>query len=219
MINYTLVHPSRGRPRQAFDAMSKWVKNCTSNVQYILSLDKDDPARPMYYTLFLRMPTNINARIIENENKNLVDAIQQAVPLITGDCVISISDDFDCPAGWDKQLERIIGAKESYAIRVQDTITKSGDRIMTLPILSKSVIDRLGYIYYPEYTGMFADNDLYEVCNRLGILVNAFLTFPHNHWVNRKAVKDATYNRHNTMASWNHGQKVLAERIKRNFDL
>lgn len=219
MTRFTLIHPSRGRPHRAFNAMLKWVANCSSPVQYILSLDRDDSARPEYYTRYLKMPTHIEGKIIENDNRNLVDAIHKAIPLITGDCIISISDDFDCPAGWDTHLEKIIAGKESYAIRVQNTIVKARDQIITLPILSKSVIDRLGYIYYPEYTGMFADNDLYEVCERLGVVISSFIVFPHNHWVNKKATRDATYNRHNTTASWNHGKNLLTERRKRNFDL
>lgn len=219
MIHYTLIHPSRGRPIQAFKTAVKWVTSQHSNTQYILSLDRDDKFRPEYYTHFLKFPPTINLKIIEDDNKNLVDAVHRTISDIEGECVILISDDFDCPPNWDKELEKIIRGRKDYAVKIQDGINKYNIQVMTLPILSKSVIDRLGYIYYPEYTGMFADNDLFEVCHKLGVVTQTFLTFPHNHWVNGKAKKDATYDRHNNNESWNHGAKLLDERRKRNFDL
>jgi hypothetical protein len=128
-----------------------------------------------------------------------------------------LSDDFDCPFNWDAELEKVIGDKTDYAIRIQDDYVKADNPIMTLPIISKTVLDRLGYIYYPEYKGMWADNDLFEVCQHLGVIQHTPLTFEHKHYINKKAKFDETYARHNNTANYAFGKKLLEERRKNNF--
>lgn len=217
-MKFTLIHPSRGRPRQAFNTFVKWVTNATSEIQYILSIDSDDKDKELYRTFFNQLAP-FEVTIIENENRNLVSAINRAIPLVKNECVISLSDDFDIPFHWDRELEKVIGDRKEYAVRVQDTIVKPDNPIMTLPIISKTVLDKLGYIYYPEYTGMWADNDLYEVCDKLGVIIHSPLIFPHNHWVNGKAKRDATYDRHNSNEGYALGEKIIARRRKENFGI
>jgi len=217
----TLIHPSRGRARMAAVTMQTWInKSSTKDIQYIFSIDVDDPQLNFYKT-FLKPFSGIAPEIIVSANKNLVQAIEK-VPheAIKGDIIIVVSDDFDCPKNWDSLLLNVTDNRKEFAIKINDGITQHDNPIMTLPILSKQLFDRLGYIYYPGYIGMFADNDLFEVCDKLGAIIHApQLLFPHNHWINKKTRRDATHNRHDNPISWKVGQKLLDERRQRNFDL
>ena len=210
-MKISLVHPSRGRAVKAKQTAIKWLTAMSeeNTAEYILSIDNDDKQKNLYYQWFSK------GKIVVGDNNNVVMAMNMGAKYATGEMIIGISDDFEPPQDWDRLLAGELDWSKDIAIRINDTITKESDNILTLPILSKSLYNKLGYIYHPQFTGMWADNDLAEECKALGVLINRFdLIFPHNHWVNNKAVKDETYNRHNTNESWNIGTKVIEERRK-----
>lgn len=210
-MTISIIHPSRGRAVKARATASHWISKMSDDneIEYILSIDHDDPQKNLYYQWFSI------AKISVAYNTNVVQAMNAGALLSTGQIIVCISDDFEPPSHWDKLIVDNYDWSKDIAIRINDTITKEEDLILTLPILSRSLYDKLGYIYHPEFTGMWADNDLAEQCKSMGCLINRFdLVFPHNHWVNGKAVKDATYNRHNTTASWDKGVKAIEQRRK-----
>lgn len=212
MMAFTIIHPSRGRAKLAYQTRMKW-EGKRLGIQYILSLDADDPQLELYRSLFQ------GCQVLVNVNKNLVDAVQAAVPLIKNDCVIVVSDDFDCPENWDIVLNEKLRDLKFYGAYVNDGYSY-GKQVMTLPILSRSLVEQLGYIYYPAYTGMFADNDLYEALEMYGWLINidSSAIFQHNHYCNGKASIDATYKRHNNNESWRIGETLIEQRRKNGFD-
>jgi hypothetical protein len=185
----------------------RWMKYAVDkNIQWLISLDQDDPYLPKYRSMF--------ADPIVNANGNLVQAVHNCIPLINGDLVVVVSDDFSCPQFWDAILRMV----ESEAVYVNDGISY-GRKCMTLPVLKKSLIDKLGYIYYPKYTGMFVDNDLYEVCEKMGVLSHLDVIFQHNHYSVGRASLDPTYKRHNNNNSWRYGENLIRQRRKENFGL
>ena len=211
----TVIHPSRGRPQKALNTYHNWLAKATDkNIQWILSLDDDDRFLQTYKNIFF------DAEIIVNRNRNLVDAVNRGIAYIKGDLVIVVSDDFDCPDRWDEEINFIrfvdnVEVKER-AIYINDGYS-FGRKVMTLPILSKALVDKLGFIYHGEYTGMFADNDLYELCEKLGVLITKNILFQHKHYTNGHAQNDATYQRHNNRNSWVLGEKLIARRRAENF--
>lgn len=222
-INFTLIHPSRSRAVKGFSAMAQWMNNSAypEKIQYIFSLDHDDPELNSYRKFlegWIWEP-----EVIVGSNKNLVQAIEKVTSkpeFIRGKIIIVVSDDFECPVNWDKSLLEITEGNENFAIRVNDGVTKMESSIMTIPMLSRELFLKLGYIYYPEYSGMFADNDLFEVCQKAGEILNApELLFQHQHWIGGNAKRDETYNRHNNNQSWALGENLLKKRRERNFDL
>lgn len=205
----TIIHPSRGRADKALATQERWLKYAVDkDIQWLLSLDADDPYVPKYKSLF-KDP-------LVNNNTNLVQAVHAALPHIKGELVIVVSDDFSCPQHWDTILKSVY--VDGCAIYVNDGISW-GRKCMTLPILSKSLVDKLGYVYYPRYTGMFVDNDLYEVCDKLKVLIPLDVIFQHNHYTVNKSDYDATYKRHNTGNSWKYGETLIKKRRQENFSL
>lgn len=208
----TVVHPSRGRADKAHKTKERWMSYAVNkDIQWLISLDEDDPFLPKYKSLF--------DAVIINNNSNLVQAVNAAIPKIDGDLVIVVSDDFDCPQRWDEILKSVLPfTTPEAAIYVNDGLTW-GQRCMTLPILTKSLIDKLGYIYYPRYSGLHADNDLYEVCEKLGVIVSLDIIFQHNHYTTGKTAIDNTYKRHNTKQGYDFGSKMIQKRRAENFNL
>jgi len=161
------------------------------------------------------------------DNNNVVDAMNAGAKIAQGDLLVCISDDFECFQNWDEELIKLID-NDIQAIQVKDGIInekhsayykkyRMHEYIMTLPIMTKGLYDILGYIYYPEYTGMFADNDLAEMCQAMGVLKQSKLLFKHNHFTVTKK-EDETYKRHNNQPSWDIGQKLINERRLNNFN-
>lgn len=219
----SIIHPSRGRALKAAATCEKWLDNYNgyNGAEYIFSLDNDDGDLKNYKLYFLKIEKqfpSIKFRYILADNKNVVDAMNKGAKIATGDLLVCISDDFDCFVNWNDALLKEADLKKEMALLVNDGINYGGKTRMALPILTKKLYDRLGYIYYPQYTGLFADDDLKEVCQKLGVLKTVqHLLFQHNHYVNGKAMMDDTYKRHNTQMSFNLGQQILAKRRAAEF--
>lgn len=199
-----------------------WIKTSTADceIEYILSTDSDDKTKYLYnsWSSEYVKPIVSGFHHTTSTNNNVVQAMNAGVQHATGDIIIGISDDFFSPAKWDVEITSCGDWSNDLAVHINDTITKPEQKCMTMPILSRSLLSKLGYIYYPGYSGMFADNDLYEVCEKMGCLILRHdLIFEHRHWLNSKAPKDATYMRHNTQASWVLGQKLIEQRRSTQF--
>lgn len=244
MIKYSLLHPSRQRCSMAFQAFSEWMSKASdqNKYEYILSIDTDDPQIECYKNQF----KNTGIKLIINNNRSIVDAVNMAAKHSTGDILISISDDFGCPEKWDLllylaydrenkyELERIakdyddISSKEEmqederlkyFAVMIDDCINGNQSGCMTLPILSRSAYEQLGHIYNPVYFSMFADNELHDVCKNNGWLIYSDLKFEHRHFINGKNPKDATYERENSTQAYNMGKKIYEHRKANNFQV
>lgn len=222
----SIIHPSRGRPDLAFSTAREWIANAThSKIQYIISIDDNDPDVKKYWNVFNDLILNEPfVGVSQGPNQNVIDAMNMGAKYATGDLLVCISDDmhpFDC---WDLEIFKLINPGIEQALIVHDGFDnhRPMPSFMPMPILTKRLYDKLGFVYFPEYTGMFADNDLYEMCDVMGVLVNGEnLTFEHRHYTNpkNKVKQDATYRRHNTRTSWDIGMHLLHERRKNNFGI
>lgn len=208
----TLIHPSRGRPIMAKKAYLEWMRHRSSKyeIEYIISLDSNDTSLSYYYLAFQN-----ETRIISN-NRSIVDAVNIAAKKATGDLIVVMSDDFHCPKGWDDILIQTIKGKELAMVKVNDGIQKE---VMTLPILTKALYDKIGYIYYTEYFSMFADNDITEIGRKLGVLIELPVLFRHSHYTVTKQKPDITYRRENSPQAYSMGKAIFERRMKNNFGL
>lgn len=208
----SLIHPSRGRPEMAYNAYLEWLNNADDDFEYIISLDHSDITQSQYF--IKDFPANC---IRIGNNRSIVDAVNGATLISTGDIIVVMSDDFGCPKNWNSLIESRMDAEKMGLLHVNDTIQQS---VVTLPILTRKLYQRLGYVYYHRYFSMFADNDLTESAKLLDAYIPALdLTFQHRHWVNGLNKRDATYNRENSDHAYQMGQKLFNQRVKQRFGL
>ncbi len=219
----SIIHPSRGRASMAQDAARLWLDKAKhpKDIEYILSLDTDDKDGQLrYYQIFfdkIRQHYKCKVKIEQHFNRNVVDAMNSGAQAATGDILVCISDDFDCPVDWDVMINyQMAGVNGKMALQVDDG-TPNKERL-TLPIINRSLYCELKYIYYPEYTGLFADNDLYEHCVHLGALRKVDVLFKHRHYSTIPGAKaDDTHRRHNHPQGHTHGERLLKQRRLMNF--
>lgn len=199
----SLIHPSRGRPDLARKTALKWIQSAGVEVEHILSLDTSDAQLGAY--------TAIDLQCI-SDNSNVVQATNTAAKKALGDILVYLSDDFDCFDNWGVAIENEVkNFGPLWLLKVDDCLQKFDVPVLTIPIMSRGLYNRLGYFWYPEYRSMFCDEDLYWTCRKLGVIRNApHLKFEHKHASVGKAPDDETYRR--SAKNWDQGKELFNKR-------
>lgn len=241
---FSILHPS-ARPEKWQAVYKAWLDACVdaSQVEYLLGTDK----RWGFDGTILDHDSNGGPRfrVIENTGRRCyVEAVNNLAKHAQGQILIVIADDqFPCE-NWDAKIYDAllpmnfgdvipIGGKHpeytEFVVRVSTgTPNEHERRIMVMPILSRARYQKLGYVFYPEYESMFADNDFCEMAERDGIVIEArHLVFPHKHvgfdWQTQQWIKDVRVNVDDAYAQQNRpeayriGREVIARRRAANF--
>ena len=215
---FSLIHPSRGRVSQGLAAIRTWLTRCSSwnDIEYILSLDTEDCRA--YAPVILGMMREPMFKVVIGPNENVVQAVNRGARSATGHVYIMVSDDFEPPFGWDVEIQKaVMYEKTPWALFVNDGLQKEM-KVQTITIVSNAYYGEVGYMYYPEYWSMYADNDYTETAKALKAVIYAYhLTFMHNHPQSGRAEMDDTYRREERPEAWKIGERVFAERKAKNF--
>lgn len=215
----SLIHPSRGRANKAFQARNNWIKKASGKyvIEHLLSIDEDDVQKENYANNFIVDPRSTT--ILVNSNTSVVDATNKAAKQATGDILIYLSDDFDCPQNWDALIvSKFEDCNEPTLLKVHDGLQDFAAEVLTIPIMNSNLYNRLGYFWHPDYKSMWVDVDLYHTVRAHARMIkDEKLVFQHNHYVNGKAAKDETYTRSDS--NWDQGQRIYRERKRKHFPL
>ena len=190
--------------------------NSGCETQLIVSVDSDDIHKDAYLEFYGDWH---DTKVIVNPNTCVVEATNEAAKHAKGNILIYASDDFKTPVNWGQS---IIELSKNYGpewlLRVDDCLQKITADVLTIPIMSRALYERLGYFFHPAYRSMFVDQDLFWTAKNLGVLKYAeHLKFPHEHYCNGKAVKDETYSR--SERNWDAGKALYEQRKRQNFPL
>lgn len=211
-MKISLIHPSRGRPKKAYETARSWVDKSRLDpheIDYILSLDEDDPKLKEYWIEW-------DCEIV-NKNTCVVEATNHAARESKGDILVYLSDDFKCPDNWGqlliKEFDKYPGP---VVLKVDDCLQKFHIAVLTIPIMNRMAYDVLGYFFHPDFKSMHVDEHLYWRSKKLGFLKMApHLKFPHEHYSIGKSEHDETYRR--SEANWDHGKNTLAVHKREGF--
>lgn len=200
-MKISLIHPSRGRAQKAKQTLDYWlsVSSGEHEIEHIISIDEDDTERWAYCDLFL-----IGSTLIVNDNKSLVQATNKAAKKATGDILVYLSDDFECPKNWDEEIISRLSISNKWLLRVNDGFQPFENLVLTIPIMSRELYEELGYFFYYRYKSQWCDCDLYFVTQKY--IINApDLVFKHNRLPN-----DDTYERNNL--NFETGRDIFRQR-------
>ena len=184
-ILFSLCHTTARLPDGWRAAAQAWFDNCDhpENVEHVLTWDLDGERGPGGPNIFPNTRIGVN-----DKRKTAVDGWNLAAKLSSGKFIISLADDwFPCPH-WDTKLYEIIAALPNGfdGDYVLDVDTAGNDHLLTFSMLTRSYLMRYsggeGWLFYPEYTGMYADNDFTDSARLDKVIVNArHLRFEHRH--------------------------------------
>lgn len=210
-MKISIIHPSRSRPEIAYETACKWLARSDGKVEYILSLDHDDPLLEHYSDVFT---STLGVYRLYHNNKSAIDAINAGAKFSEGDLLIVVSDDFDCPEHWDTLLLTALADKWDFCVKTDDGIQPT---LMTLPIVDRIYYNRFGYIYHPDYLHMESDVEMTAVAHMLGRNIYVPLLFQHNHYSRGLSVKDAISVKNDS--TYGQGKEVLNRRLQNNFGI
>lgn len=203
----SLLHPTRSRPEKSQLTTSRWLMRAKEQVELIVSLDSDDPSLERYKGLYP------NALI--NPNKSAVEAVNVAAKRASGDILIVLSDDTECPQSWDLVIKRAVAGKTDYVLKTYDGVQ---DWIVTMPVLDRAYYNRFGYVYHPLYRHQFVDTHFTHVADALKkIIWRNDITFRHAHYSVLRQRPDRISQRAD--ATWNEGKRTYLQMLKRNLEL
>lgn len=212
-MRFSILHPCRSRVEKSWNCMSEWILRAGVDLEVIISIDSNDPRKDEFLKVYEGF------QVIVNDNDNAVMAVNAAAKVSTGDVLIVVSDDFQCPKDWGKSVERAVKGRRDFVLKTADGIQPY---IVTLPILDRRYYDRFGYIYNPVYSHMFSDMELTHVADLLGrMVVRQDILFPHRHYSiipqRHRPAKDEVTIRAD--ATFEPGKKIYLDRVRNNFGL
>ena len=212
----------------AHAAFLEWVGNAKNppEIEYLLALDDDDEAVPTYINLFTEADKNRVGRfeLSVNSTRSIIQAVNLTAPKMssTSELFSIVSDDIGTPVNWDEELFKVLDGVDNFKtpkiIGVNDAVQAFGT--FYIYIANKAYYTKLGYVIYPEYDGLYADNDNKQVAEILGAIMPApHLTFEHRNYCTGKTAFDRTYAKHNNPENRAKNLAVYQARIARRFDL
>jgi glycosyltransferase involved in cell wall biosynthesis len=206
----SLLHPSRQRPEKSLSAIRRWEQRAYSkNYEIIVSIDDSDPDKEKYLNY------HQGKKVVINSNRSAVDAINNAAKEATGDILVVVSDDTDCPSAWDDKILNACAGHEDFVLKVNDGIQKW---IITMPVMDRKYYERFGYVYPPDYSHMFTDTHFTHVAELLDrVIWRNDILFPHMHYSVAKAKRDELNERND--ATWNEGKRTYLKHFRNNFGL
>ncbi len=140
-------------------------------------------------TRTVRMPRDEDKIIYNTGRRCYVEGVNLAAKHATGDILIVVADDqFPCEH-WDRELfgKLPIAQPAPPCVLWAPTGTPSEfeRNIIVMPIMSRALYEKWGYVFYPGYESMYSDNDLCEHAKAEGVLIEArhLPVFPHRHFL------------------------------------
>ncbi len=217
-MNILVKLPTRSRPAQFLETLSKYIElaNDNSKIGYCISYDMDDESM---LPEVIQKAVEMGAGCFGGYSASKIDACNRDIEKTTNwDILLLISDDMIPQVkGWDD----IIRQKMSNHYPDTDGCLWFNDgytemRLNTLCCMGKKYYDRFGYIYNPEYTSLWSDNEYTEVAQSL----NKIYYFPeviikHEHPVWKGLPQDKLY-KHNE-SFYREDEAVYKRRKALNF--
>lgn len=221
----SIIHPS-ARPEKALETWRKWMASASclhgSSLHYVVCFDYgvDPPEFPCEfwtggYDSYEGEKVFAKPQVVVNYGRKCsVDATNVAATYARlyspQDFMIVISDDVSPCDGW----QRLIPYSFKPCVTAVDTMDQEDPtHTLTVQILNRARYEQLGYIFHPDYTSMYADDEFTEHAKRDGVLVEAL----HIKMKHERFERDEVYERQQGDARFAWGKALLEHRRKHGF--
>jgi hypothetical protein len=221
MIDLLIKYPTRSRPDTFKNILSEYVKNLSGKykVKFIISMDSDDGTcnnNPMRYFLE-NMKSKIDLDYYYGHSKNKIDACNRDIPQNDWKVCILVSDDM---------IPRVHGFDN---IIMNDMNNNFPDldgalnyncgghaypNVMVLSVIGNPYYKRFNYIYHPDYTSLFCDEEQTVVARSLNKIVDINNKIITHDWHN---IKDNL--RQHTEKFYNSDKQIFESRKQRGFPI
>jgi hypothetical protein len=162
--------PTRGRCDKFFNVLDTYYQLASNNdnIEFQITIDTDDETMNNNIVLS-KLNTYKNLKYSMGVSKNKIDAVNRNLIIGDWDIILLASDDMIPKV---KGYDDIIRNKMVELYPDTDGVLwfndgHQGEKLNTLCILGKKYYERFNYIYYPDYTSLWADNEFMDVANLL----------------------------------------------------
>jgi hypothetical protein len=162
--------PTRGRRDKFFNVLDMYYQLATNldDIEFQITIDTDDESMNNYNVLE-KLKTYKNLKYDLGISKNKINAVNRDITIGDWDIILLGSDDMIPKV---KGYDDIIRNKMTELYPDTDGVLwfndgNQGNRLNTLCILGKKYYERFNYIYHPDYTSLWADNEFMDVANLL----------------------------------------------------
>jgi hypothetical protein len=202
MRKITLLHATRGTPVRALTTRKIWFEraNHPEDIEHIFGIQADDQDS---MKAFSDMNYGVSVPPPEWASSSVANW-NTAAALSTGEILVVIADDLTPPIGWDDELRKLPSGKLPWACYVPDTVRDDG--LMCHPVLSRELYSRRGYIFHPDFYGVFCDND-FTVRTQLEVTILQVkgLKWIHDHPSNGGRPEDSIVLHQNSKEAYAYG--------------
>jgi hypothetical protein len=211
---FSLCHTTARGPEEWEKAARAWIENAAhpQAIEYNLCSDAGQDVSAF------RPHCGSFRHVFNHGRQCAVDGWNAAAAASTGRFLITVADDWFPPKYWDLEILKIIpDLEKEYAVWVA---TGGDSSIMTFSLLTRKYYERYGYIFYPEYIGMKADDDFTAVALRDGVVIDArnrLPVFQHFHPEYQTAEWDEIYRRQHRSEAFRVGEAVFNRRSASGF--
>ena len=171
--------PTYKRPAKFLACFEKYVFSASGKHDIFFNVNCDDGdeqcATPQFVDyvndiLVDRGLKNICSHVYFDKNTEKISAINAHIDTATFDILVCASDDM-IPVfeGWDDEI--VIAMQHFFpnldgALHFDDSYT--ADKLITLSIMGVELYKHFGYIYHPDYKGLYCDNEYTREVKRMG---------------------------------------------------
>lgn len=210
-MNLLIKYPTRNRKDVFFKTFDLYYNKLSGkhNVEFVVSMDADDSSMNQS-AVHSFLDSKKNVCYCYGENKGKVQAINANMQDRDFDVLLLASDDMiPVVDGYDD----IICTKMQEHFPELDGCLHFNDgrarsELNTLSIMGKKMYEHFGYIYHPDYTSLWCDNEFHDVTVAMGKSAWVDQIIIRHDWVD--ATGQDSLHRHNE--SFHHKDKRVYEK-------
>jgi len=214
--------PTRQRPEKFLSVLNTYLDflHDKDNYEVVITADLDDPTMNND-AMRATIDGLKNTRIFYGNSKTKIEAVNADMDKCTNYDVLLLASDDMIPEvrGYDEVIRK--GMREHFPDTDGILFFNDGawgQKLNTLSIMGKKYYDRFGYIYHPDYTSFYCDNEYTDVANKLGkVQYFSQVIIRHKHYVIARFKADDLYRRNGRFSGTD--AKVYAARKQLNFEL
>jgi len=226
-LKILIKFPTRSRPEKFKSVLTRYVDYLSGkhSIHFVITMDSDDAS--MNTTAMLEFLDDLAQRISlvyhYGDSRTKIEAVNADMIEEDADILLLASDDMIPEVkGYDdiiatdmlKHFPDLDGA-----LNYNDGYRKNHrQNLMTLAILGWQLYKEWGYIYYPEYESLYADEEQTEVCRKTGRIVDLPQCIIRHEWPDEED-HDHLMMRNSNDAMYARDGAIFKYRKKRRFGI
>ena len=203
----SLLHATRNRPMQALATRKAWIESAANPgmVEHVFACQDDDQQSR-------RLPNVVTTPSPPDWASSSVDNWNEAARVSRGDILVVIADDLFPFNRWDEALARVheTANHEPYVAQMPDNLAGC-DGLIRHPVMNRKLYDKHGFIFHPEFWGVYCDNHLSALChNQVTVLRLEYLKgWIHKHPIGKESKWDSVTALQNSGKAYQYGNAVF----------